>query len=164
MSDTGLLSYSALRNSDRPPLKRLLPLDVPLSIYIEPTNVCNFRCKCCPRSLKEYHSASGGNHMLDMKVFTRLGEELACSAVTKVVRFYMVGEPLLNKNLPLMIEAVKSAGISRTELTTNGTLLEGKMAHKLVSSGLDYIRVSIYSIYQWRNRFLTDSFLCDTNI
>ena len=30
------------------PLRDLLPLATPLSIHIDPTNVCNLRCQFCP--------------------------------------------------------------------------------------------------------------------
>jgi radical SAM protein with 4Fe4S-binding SPASM domain len=60
-----------------------------------------------------------------------------------VVRFYHVGEPLLNPALPPMIRMAKSLGC-RTELTTNGTLLNEGWQDALLKCGLDYMRISVY--------------------
>ena len=38
-------SYNAVRKYTVIPLKELLPLALPLSMFIDPVNLCNFRCK-----------------------------------------------------------------------------------------------------------------------
>jgi len=34
-------------SKDRKPLQELLPLDTPLTMYIDPTDICNFACRFC---------------------------------------------------------------------------------------------------------------------
>ena len=150
--------YSQLRAPDRLPLARLLPLDFPLSIHIEVTNRCNFKCRCCPVSFEEYPAAVGGHATISMDMYQRICQEINDSGVTKVVRFYMVGEPLLHGSLPEMIkQMVQSGRIERTELTTNASMLNETIGSALVESGLDYVRVSIYSADQKRHQEITGS-------
>lgn len=42
-------------------LSESLPLYLPLSIDFELTNRCNFKCKFCPESLKNYENEVGGD-------------------------------------------------------------------------------------------------------
>ena len=151
------LTYSSLRNKERLPLERLLPLSFPLSIYIEVTNRCNFRCKFCPESFDDFAEKTGGIVNLDLRLYQRIIREIVDHGVTKVLRFYMMGEPLLNQNLTEMIGEAKREGIERTELTTNGTLLSPSLGQKLIDCGLDYIRISIYAVDQDRHERITGS-------
>ena len=53
------------------------------------------------------------------------------------------GEPLLRKNLPMLVRELKSLrGIEFVTLTTNGVLLE-RFASDLIASGIDGINVSL---------------------
>ena len=119
------------------------PLPAPLVLFVEPTNVCNFRCGICPESFPDYQQQVGYyQHMNDL-TWQRIWEGLAAWKTKPVVRFYHVGEPLLNRNLPRMILAAAGLGC-RTELTTNASLLDPHRADELLKSGLDYLRVSVY--------------------
>lgn len=42
-----------IRN-DRKPLQELLPLEQPLRIFIDPCDICNFRCKFCFQSYGKF--------------------------------------------------------------------------------------------------------------
>ena len=53
------------------------------------------------------------------------------------------GEPLLNKNIALMVKQLKDIGIKRVTFTTNATALTEKKSYELIKSGLDEIRFSI---------------------
>lgn len=52
------------------------------------------------------------------------------------------GEPLLRKDLPVLVGMLKDLGLSDLSLTTNGVLLE-RYADDLFSAGLDRITVSL---------------------
>ena len=68
------------------------------------------------------------------KMFARLG--------IKKIRL-TGGEPLLRKNLPLLIRELKSIdGIDKVMLTTNGVLLE-RLSSELIDAGLDGINLSL---------------------
>ena len=49
----------------------------------------------------------------------------------------MRGEPLLNPNLPEIIDYAKKKGVLETIINTNATKLDSKMSKKLIESGLD---------------------------
>jgi radical SAM protein with 4Fe4S-binding SPASM domain len=61
----------------------------------------------------------------------------------KVLRFWGIGEPLLNRDIEHMIGEGGPLA-ERTELATNGSLL-ARHALQIVRSGLQYIRISVYS-------------------
>jgi MoaA/NifB/PqqE/SkfB family radical SAM enzyme len=62
----------------------------------------------------------------------------------KRVVLHGIGEPLLNKDLFEIVEAVKEKGCYAL-FNTNGLLLRGRLLEQVVRSGLDEIRVSIDS-------------------
>ena len=132
-------------------LAKAHPLPAPLVLFVEPTNICNFRCGICPESFADFRQQAGYYKAMEWATWGRIVASLDgwCSPV---VRFYHVGEPLLNGNLPAMIREAKALGC-RTELTTNAALLYGKRAEGLLHCGLDYMRISVYGTdeadYEW---------------
>ena len=75
-----------------------------------------------------------------MEVFRRVLKEERETAW--VMQFYFQGEPLLNKNLPQMIQEAHEAGIY-TIVSTNAQAMTEQMAEQLVEAGLDRIIVSM---------------------
>jgi MoaA/NifB/PqqE/SkfB family radical SAM enzyme len=66
------------------------------------------------------------------------------------------GEPLLHNKLPDMISYAKKKDVSEfITLTTNGYLLEPKLNRKLVSAGLDDLRVSVEALSTERYKEIT---------
>jgi MoaA/NifB/PqqE/SkfB family radical SAM enzyme len=123
--------------------QELLNLSAPLSLFIEPTNFCNFKCQVCPESLVDFEEQAGYYQKMSQQTWDLLCGQLQSWGVQfPVIRFYGMGEPTLNPLLPQMIRDVRSFG-SRTELTTNGSRLAWQ-AQTLIYSGLSYVRVSIY--------------------
>jgi radical SAM protein with 4Fe4S-binding SPASM domain len=59
-----------------------------------------------------------------------------------VIQFYFQGEPLLNKDLPLMIREAHEAGLY-TIVSTNAQALTETLATQLVNAGLDRIIISM---------------------
>lgn len=150
--------YSQLRGKDRPDLANQLPLRGPLSIYLETTNVCNFKCRQCPVSFDDYYEKIGGRATIDLQRYETLLCEIVELGRLKSLKFYSEGEPFLNKNLPGMISrAIKSGACEYTEVTTNGSALSPNTSKEIVESGLHYLRVSIYSVDQERHKFITQT-------
>lgn len=153
-----MIPYSQLRKADRLPLRDLIPLAMPWSLFIETTNTCNFKCKFCPESFDDYGEQVGGYAEMDMDFYRKIIADIKHMGKLKVLRFYAYGEPLLNKNLAMMIRHAVDEGVTeRTELTTNGSALTQKRSAEIIVSGLDYIRISIYGMNAERHKKTTGS-------
>ena len=137
-----MLAYTAVR--PRIDLASALPLDAPMALFVEPTNVCNFKCSFCPESLPDFAARSGYYQHMTMETWGAVLSSLRSWPKMKVVRFPVEGEPLLHKHLPKMIADIAPYA-ERTVVTTNGSLV-GRRASELIESGLDYLRVSVYAV------------------
>ena len=90
-----MIPYTELRRQPRRPASELLHLPAPLGIFIEPTNVCNFRCTMCPQSLPNFRSESGYFKRWTRETFSLVIEQLRPWKQVPVIRLYGTGEPLL---------------------------------------------------------------------
>ncbi|UCH20922.1 MAG: radical SAM protein [Deltaproteobacteria bacterium] len=114
------------------------PADPPLSkVYVEPTTDCNLNCRICMRNSWEEPAGR-----MKMATYRHLVEGLSEIPSLKTVAFWGFGEPLLHPNLVEMIQSAKALGV-KTELITNGLLLNRKIAEELVMADLDTLVVSI---------------------
>lgn len=157
------MSNNILKYSDRIKLKRLdlaseIPLPGPLSVHIEPTNVCNFKCTFCPESFSNYETKAGGLFRLDLEKFKIIVKELKTLPKLKQLNFFMMGEPLVNKNISEFIKIANENDLSDWYmLSTNGTLLTEEKFQNLCESGLHYLRVSIFGSNQDIHQKITQS-------
>lgn len=104
-----------------------------LTLQIEVTTSCNLDCKICMR-----HSIGRPAASLSLEDFKRV----LASGNFRYVGLHGWGEPLLNQELFKMISYAESKGVS-TNLTTNGTLIQGRI-DSILSSGLREIAFGIY--------------------
>lgn len=150
--------YSQLRNQERKPLADKLPLKLPFSIYLEPTNKCTFRCKACPLSFDDYRDIVGYSGDMDFELYKKIILDIKKLGRLVSLKFYMEGEPLLNKNLIKMMQFAREHDVAeRFELTTNASLLSEEIIKDLIGIKLNYLRISIYSVIQQRHEYVTDS-------
>ncbi len=147
------------KNIQRESLDKLLPtLKMPLGLCVEPTNICNFRCSQCPVHFEDFYDIVGNRGHIDIKLYEKLLHDIKAMGKLNNLNLYGDGEPLLNKNLPKMIRMAQNYDISKViTVTTNASLLSEKLSFDLIKSGLTYLRVSIYSIYEERNYQITKS-------
>lgn len=141
--------YSNLRANNASPLSQMLPLSTPLSIMVDPSNLCNFKCVFCPTGDQQTLDKVGRETgMMSVDLFQKIIDDLAAfPSPLQVLHLYKDGEPLANKNLPAMIAYAKASGrVQRVETTTNGSLLTEAVATALIASGLDGIRISVYAL------------------
>ncbi len=109
----------------------------PVSIAVEPTNVCNLRCPFC-------HTGSGISKR--PKGFMSL--EDFCTIVDKTGRYltnivlHNQGESTLNKHIFDMIRYAREHRI-RTFMSSNLTQFDDEVCEKIIDSGLDTLVVSI---------------------
>ena len=145
---------------DRKKLEDVIPLNTPFSIFIEPSDKCNFKCKFCPTSNLELMKNTEGRNYgnMDFTLYKKVIDDICeFDENIKMLHLYQHGEPLLNKNFADMVQyAKKSCKINRIDTTTNGYLLTKELSMKIIESGLDRINISIegvdeYQYYQVSN-------------
>ena len=143
-------NYSALRNSaKRHDLVSMSPIAQPMTLYVEATNICNFKCKYCPESFSNYKDITGGYSQMSIADFQMICSQIAEMGQLKTLNFYMMGEPFVNKNLPAFIAMAKAQNVAeRLIVTSNGTLIDDALARKIIDTELDYLRFSIYGFEQ----------------
>jgi len=113
-------------------LANVLPLATPFSINFEPINACNFKCNYCVYASKEYKPSK---IKLNFESFSRVIHD--CNKFSdriKSVSFYGFGEPLLNKELPKMIEKTFSIA-NEINIISNGLLLNKEFVDAIPSLG-----------------------------
>ena len=124
----------------------LLPLENPLAIAIDPSNLCNFHCEFCPTGDKGLVKQRP-NGMMSLELFKKIIDDIAAmNFKLKALKLWKDGEPLLNKNLPQFIEYAKNKGVSeQVRVTSNGGLLD-RMAQQLIDVELDWLMISFLSL------------------
>ncbi len=128
-------------------LAEALPLDTPFSVQIDPSSLCNFKCRFCPTGhpelLRQVGRARG--QLLAWSLFEKLvGEIAAFPRPLKTLSLYKDGEPLLNPRLADMVAlARKRAVAKKIVVLTNASLLTRERAVALIEAGLDVIRISV---------------------
>jgi radical SAM protein with 4Fe4S-binding SPASM domain len=131
---------------NRTKLEGVIPLKTPFVLFLDPSDVCNFRCKFCPtgdtRLMKKVNRPSG---IMDFDLYKKIIDDLAeFDNPLKVLRLYKDGEPLLNPRFADMIRYAKERGCAlQIDTTSNASLLEPEKSMEIISAGLDRINISI---------------------
>ncbi len=142
---TGNQLYSQLRAAPRTQLHEAVPLRAPFTLYVEPTNICNFKCVYCPESFDDFEEKAGGLHRMDLAAFSRLAEQVVELGGVKTLNFYMMGEPFVNRSVPDFVRIANERKIAdRTIVTSNGSLLTEDVSRGVMDAGLTFLRISIY--------------------
>ncbi|MCC7085214.1 MAG: SPASM domain-containing protein [Pirellulales bacterium] len=109
----------------------------PRTVRVETTNHCQADCSFCPRS-----TIGRAKGFMKQELFEKVVRECAIGGC-QLMHLHGFGEPLLDKQLPERIQLCKQSGIGRVKIFTNGDLLRGDLARRLLESGVDEIKVSI---------------------
>jgi len=118
-------------------------------LRISITDKCNYRCSyCMPKDI------FGKDHQFLQKSELLTYEEII--EVVKILRRYGLekvrltgGEPMLRKNIELLIKGLKDdALVKEVSITTNGSLLDHDKIRLLKTNGLDAITISLDSLSQ----------------
>lgn len=110
----------------------------PFFLSVEVSNFCNLHCPECPTGTRQIPKSE--QKKIDKILFVNLIDELKPSLAHLIL--YFQGEPLLNKELPELINYAHRSGIF-TSTSTNAQLLTKDNAKLLVLSGLDKLIVSV---------------------
>jgi len=152
------ISYKERIKLKRLDLLNSVPLPGPLTVHIEPTNVCNFKCKICPVSLDSYEEKADGLHSLSLEDFELIKNELKTLPKLKSLNFFMMGEPLVNKNLSKFIKSATENDLSEWYMvSSNGALLSDEKYQNLCESGLDFLRISVFGSDEQSHANVTQS-------
>lgn len=140
----------ARHDNTRKSLAEQLPLRKPLSVYLQASNVCNFKCEYCSQTLNDdtLKNMNIKRSFMSYELFEKAVEQLEeFNGEIKVINITGFGEPLLNPRIADMIKLAKDKKVAqRIELVTNGSMLTPEMSDKLTKAGLDLIRISIQGL------------------
>jgi len=110
-------------------------LSKPVSFFWEPTNLCNLKCKHCYT-----YSSPNKELIVNIDDAKKLLKELSDYGIYSLGMGG--GEPLKIPFLYEIIEYCKSISMN-ISISTNGTLIDDKVAKKLFDSGLKIVQVSL---------------------
>lgn len=127
-----------------------VPLPAPWTVFIEPTNTCNFRCAYCPTGDTALLQKVGRkNKLMTWELFTKVVDELkAFPRKLKMVNMYKDGESLVHPRFTDMVRYLRDADVTeKIWVKTNGSLLTPEYNERLVNCGLDMIGVSVQHVH-----------------
>jgi MoaA/NifB/PqqE/SkfB family radical SAM enzyme len=107
----------------------------PVCLYLETTNRCNLLCETCPRTFEDLEPPAD----MSWELFTHIVDQFP--NIARVV-LHGIGEPMMVKALPRMVQYLKARG-AYVLFNTNGTLLTERKGRELIAAGLDELRVSL---------------------
>lgn len=133
-------------SKDRVELGKVIPLDMPFSLFVDVCNACNFKCKFCAIQTTQIDTFK--KQAMTWELFQKIVDDITeFPAPLKMLRLAGNGEPLMNQRLPEMIAYAKMKNIAEhIEIVSNGSLLTPALCDGLIDSGLDRIRLSIEAV------------------
>jgi radical SAM protein with 4Fe4S-binding SPASM domain len=136
-------------NPERVDLIKEIPLELPLSINVETTSMCNFSCSFCPSSDIEQTKLVGFSRQdMNPEMFKKVVADLKeFPRRIRTINYHYMGEPLMNPNLSSLIRYAVDANISDNHcIRTNGSLFTKDIILKLIDSGLTRIGISVEAV------------------
>ena len=143
------VSGSGFYSTKREVLGEVCPLDTPFRLGISVSEVCNFKCVYCFRSVSDtLKNGYTTKPFMDMEMFEKVVQDAKkFSSPIKKIFLNVTGEPLCHKELPRMIKYLKREMPEPVvAIQTNGSLLNSTLSKQLVESGLDHMLISLQGI------------------
>lgn len=137
------------QTSQRTLLSEALPLNTPYLVQIFPVYACNFKCNYCLHSVEQNKRRFVSDRkVMDFDIYKKTIDDLQqFPNKLKMLRFAATGEPLLHPKLPEMISYAKMQGIAESiDVVSNGALLTKELSDRLITTGLDWLRISIQGV------------------
>jgi MoaA/NifB/PqqE/SkfB family radical SAM enzyme len=134
---------------NRTKLETVIPLDAPFIIFVDPSDLCNFRCKFCPTGdIKLMKEVGRSLKVMAFELYKKIIDDIGEFArPIKVLRLYKDGEPLLNPRFADMVRYAKAKQCAeRIDTTTNASLLNPAINLAIIEAGLDRINISIEGV------------------
>jgi len=101
---------------------------VPKTMIIEPTNICNLKCSCCPQGNSNEGRKKG---FMSKKTFTKILNNI--DLPVKEICLYLHGEPMLNKNLIFFVNQIESLKGVMATIFSNGYNIDIEMLKKILA-------------------------------
>jgi radical SAM protein with 4Fe4S-binding SPASM domain len=136
-----------------------LPLNTPYIIQIFPIYACNLKCRYCIFSVpKNKRGFISDTSILDFDLYKKSVDDMGeFEDKMKVVRWVGIGEPLLHKNISEMVKYTVDKDVTeRTEIITNGVLLNKNISNKLIDSGLTRLVISLQGVEEGSYKEVSD--------
>jgi radical SAM protein with 4Fe4S-binding SPASM domain len=150
------------KTQSRVSLAKAIPLPGPLSLAIEISGLCNFRCKFCLRDTINSSLKKCNMSMLTFDAIIHSLKEYPTGGGIKLLVLNGTGESLVNPLFPEMIKKYRFKDFAeQIHLITNASLLTKKTIKAIINSDIDYVKFSIYSVIQDRHEKITGN---DINI
>lgn len=134
----------------RKKLSEVVPLDAPFTLFVSPTQICNFKCFYCTQSKSQEELKNINFHCKHMsdEMFKKIADDaVGFKGNLKRVLFTGLGEPLANSKIPDMIRYMRDRNVaSGYEIISNAYLLTHEMTDRLLDSGLTFLRISIQGL------------------
>lgn len=112
---------------------------LPLAIEIEINSGCNLSCSYCPNS--KYQRVEQGH--MSVELYEKIMKQLQVHSYAGRISYHFYNEPTLSPNLELFVEMTRSyLPQARTNLFSNGTLLNQKKIEDLFSRGLNKFSIT----------------------
>lgn len=153
--------YTNLKNH-RTSLYDAVPLEMPFTLFVDPSNFCNFKCSFCPRNQADFAEYAGECKHMTRDLFAKIVNDLqAFPGKLKVLRLFYLGEPLLCPDFSAILRMACEKDIAeRIEVSTNASMLTENYSREIINiaknyAGDFYLRVSVYSVYQQKNELIT---------
>jgi len=138
-----------LRCAKRQALEDIVPLPMPFLLFLEPTNLCNFKCKFCPTGNADLLKKVGRKATsMSMELLKKIVADLKeFPNPIKSLNFYKDGEPLLHPDFPEMYHYLKKSGVAeQIRVKSNGSLLNQQLNRRLINAGLEWIGISVEAV------------------
>ena len=120
--------------------------DFPLYLILEPVSACNLRCPFCMQIDEKFTSNQKMMGMMEVDLFKKIIDE-AHEYGTQAITLTGRGEPTLHPKLGEMLEYCSGKFIE-FKMNTNATLLNEKLIHQILKSGVTDLVFSVDSYYK----------------
>lgn len=123
-------------------LAKKLPIDMPYSVQICITDMCNLRCQFCIHAME--NEPKNIYRTMPFEIVQKFAEDVEKNGKRiKQIMLSGIGEPLLHKDITKIVDTLSCKAAIKTAIVTNGTLLTHQLSDQLLEAGLSVLRVSL---------------------
>jgi len=127
-------------------LETVIPLSTPMTLFVDPTNLCNYKCTFCPTGDRALIKSTGRwQGLMSLETYNKVIDGLKeFDKPLKVLRLYKDGEPFLNPDFAEMVRIASASGVADfIDTTTNGTYLQLDRVVPAIEAGLGRLNISV---------------------